>query len=103
MEKRRYGTNPMSETRAEANETVDKARRYRQIIRELKTVPGKGLTAKQIAVRMNNRRLIPTAERNFTSPRLTELMEMGVVEPIGKTTCEFTGRTVTVFALRDDK
>lgn len=102
MEKREYGTNPMAECRHDANETVDKALRYRQIKRELKTSPKKGLTAKEIAVRMWRRRLIPDPERNFTAPRLTELCTKGEVEAIGKKICEYTGKKVTVYALRDD-
>ena len=44
---------------------------------------------------------IPTSERNFTAPRLTELSKMGVVEPIGKKMCQYTGKTVAVYACRD--
>jgi len=101
MEKRQYGTNPAAETRAEAHEKVDKAKRYRQIKTVLR-VYKKGRTAKQIAVIMYKKGVIPTAERNFTAPRLTELVEKGEVEPIGKTFCEYTGKKVTVYALRNE-
>lgn len=99
MEKRRYGTNPMAECRHDSNETVDRAKRYRQIKAILKTHK-RGLTAKQIAVIMCDKGLIPTTERNFTAPRLTELTEKGIVEPIGKAKCEYTGHMVTVYQLR---
>ena len=75
------------------------AKRYRQIKSVLR-VYKKGRTAKQIAVIMYKKGVIPTAERNFTAPRLTELVEKGEVEPIGKTLCEYTGKKVTVYALR---
>lgn len=97
--KREYGTNPMSECRHDANEEVDKAKRRRQIKSILKNKKC-GLTAKETAVIMHRKGLIPTDERNFTAPRLTELCEMGEVEPIGKAKCEYTGRTVTVYKLR---
>ena len=101
MEKRQYGTNPMAECRHDANESVNKAKRYFQIKRILARRKN-GLTAKEIAVIMHHTGLIPTTERNFTAPRLTELCEKGVVEPIGKKLCEYTGKKVTVYALRKD-
>ena len=84
------------ETRHEANESVDKQKRYRQIIEILK---GNSLTAKEIAVEMFKRGYIPTSERNFAAPRLTELSIKGVVEPIGKVVCKYTGKKVAVYKL----
>lgn len=98
MEKRRYGTNPMAECKHDSNKSVDKSLRYRQIKTIFRTRK-RGLTAKQIAVLMYKNGFIPTAERNFSAPRLTELCEKGIVEPIGKTLCEYTGRKVTVWRL----
>ena len=61
------------------------------------------MTAKEIAVEMFKRGMIPNSERNFTAPRLTELSYEGIVEPIGKKKCEYTGKTVSVFQLRSEK
>ncbi len=97
MRERRIGEIPTLETRSEANETVDKKKRYKQIIDVLQG--GKEMTAKEIAVEMCNRGYIPTSERNFTAPRLTELSKNGVVEPVGKQRCTYTGKTVCVYAL----
>ena len=97
MEQRRYGTNPTIECKHDAHETVNKSLRYRQIKAILKGK--KGLTAKQIAVKLYNKGLCPDSDRNHVSPRLTELCEKGIVEPIGKTLCEYTGRKVTVWRL----
>ena len=94
------GEIPTLETRSESYETVDKKKRYKQIIEILKENP-KGLTAKEIACVMYSNRLIPTNERNFTAPRLTELSKEGKVEPIGKKKCTFTGKTVAVYKLRE--
>jgi predicted HTH transcriptional regulator len=97
-ELRRYGTNPTLETRTESYETVDKQKRYNQIIEVLKKCGSQ--TAKEISVNMMNLGYTNNGERNNASPRLTELMQQGIVEPIGKTKCKFTGKTVTVFDLR---
>lgn len=99
MELRRYGQNPTLETRGEAEQKVDKEKRYAQIIEVLRE--SHRLTAKEIAVKMMDYEWIPTSERNFVSPRLTELCKKGIVEPIGKKVCEFTGHKVTVFQLRE--
>ena len=101
MEKREYGTNPMAECRHDAHEVVDKKKRYRQIIGILRPYKVSGLTAKEIAARMCDKGFIPTAERNYASPRLTEMCEQGIVEPIGKRVCSWTGKKVTVYRLRD--
>ena len=99
MEPRRYGQDVTLETRAEAHDKVDKAKRYRQIKSILKDHP-EGLTAKEVAAYMCRRGLIPFAERNFSAPRLTEMCESGEVEPIGKKVCQYTGRKVSLYALR---
>lgn len=96
MEKRRYGQDITLETRAEAHDKVDKKKRYSQIRTVLKGAPYP-LSAKEIAVLMNKLGYIPTTERNFAAPRLTELCETGKVEPVGKRFCKYTGRKVTVY------
>ena len=83
--------------RAEAHEQVDKARRYFEILQILE---GKEMTAKEIAVEMHKQGYIPTDERNFTAPRLTELSIKGIVEPVGKKKCSYTGKTVSVYRIR---
>ena len=88
------------ETRREAHETVDKRKRQQQIIEILSDAP-KGLTAKEVAVEMYRKRLIPTSERNFAAPRLTELAEQGFVKIIGKKRCRYTNKTVAVYSLAE--
>lgn len=106
MEIRRAGEMTTLETRAEAHESVDKQKRYSQIIECLLTSSKNngmpmGMTAKEIAVMMMNKGYIPTSERNFTAPRLTEMCQKGIVEPIGRKKCQWTGHKVAVYALRD--
>ena len=86
------------DTRAESHETVDKQKRYSQIMECLSQCGP--LTAKECAVIMMQKGYIPTSERNFTAPRLTELSRSGQVEPVGKKLCAYTGKKVAVYALR---
>ena len=99
MIKRKYGESTTLETRAESYEVVDKQKRYRQIMECLKE--GSPLTAKEIAVMMCNKGYVPTQERNHSAPRLTEMSQMGIVEPVGKKRCQWTGKLVTVYALME--
>ena len=96
---RTFGEVTTYDTRAEANETVDRQKRYRQILECLSERPRQ--TAKQLSVMLHEKGYIPTSERNFTAPRLTELANKGIVEPIGKTRCSYTGKTVTVYSIRE--
>lgn len=99
MNDRMVGEMITFDTRAEANETVDRVKRYAQIIECLKETHE--MTAKEVAVRLFEKGAIPTTERNFTAPRLTELSYKGVVEPVGKKKCQYTHKTVAVYALRE--
>lgn len=100
MEKRQAGEMTTLETRADAHEKVSKKKRYSQIIECLKECPE--MTAKECAVMMMQKGYIPTSERNFVSPRLTEMSYKGMVEPIGKKKCTYTGHTVAVYSLREE-
>ena len=100
MRFRRFGEITSFETRRESYEKVDKQKRYSQIIQILEEYGT--LTAKQVAVLMYKRGYIPTAERNYASPRLTELCLSGEVEVVGKERCEFTGKKVSVYQLRNN-
>lgn len=100
MEERRYGEITSFETRRESNNSVNKQKRYNEI-KEILTERGQ-LTAKQIAILMFKKGYIPTPERNYSSPRLTELCIAGEVEVIGKERCEYTGKKVSVFQLRNN-
>ncbi len=87
------------ETRRESIDSVDKEKRYKQIEYILSRFP-EGLTAKEISVQMKKLGYPPTDERNFSSPRLCELMKIGRVEALNeKKICEYTGKSVSVFKL----
>ena len=72
----------------------DKAKiRYIQILNRL----DKPKTAKERAVELFELGFIPSTERNYTAPRLTELERMGYVRTVGKKKCEYTGKAVAVY------
>jgi hypothetical protein len=96
--KRMIGEYPPKETRAESNETVNREKRYRQI---LDILDGNEMTAKEVAVEMCRRGYVPTSERNYAAPRLTELQQKGRVEAIGKKKCQYTNKTVAVYSVRE--
>lgn len=99
FEARLPGENTPHDTRAEANAAVDRQKRYRQILCCLEQ--NGPMTAKELSVALWESGQLPTAERNFTAPRLTELSDNGVVEPVGKKRCQYTGKTVSVYAIRE--
>jgi hypothetical protein len=67
--------------------------RYKQILERL----NKPMTAKELAIKLFIDGLIPTTERNYVAPRLTELDRMGLVEVVGKKKCQYTGKTVAIY------
>lgn len=81
---------------------ADKLIRYRQIRGILSLYP-EGLTAKEVAHKMWEIGLIPTDERNFSAPRLTELEEKGQVQVIGKKTCQWTKKRVRIYQLVEEQ
>ena len=99
MEKRNYGEVPSMDCRAESNATVDRQKRYGQIVECLKEMGE--LSAREIASLMCLKGYIPVAERNYAQPRLNELCERGIVEQRGKKLCKVTGKNVTVYGLTE--
>ena len=49
------------------------------------------MTAQELASDLHNRGHIPSDERNFAAPRLTELRKDGKVTHVGKKYCSKTG------------
>lgn len=94
LERRLPGEITSFDTRKESYDTVDKRKRYSQI-KEI--LLNNELTAKEVSVEMYKKGYVPTPERNFSAPRLTEMCRMGQVEIIGKKRCEYTGKRVSVY------
>ena len=99
IEERRPGTNPLLETRGESHESVDKSKRYEQIL-EILSSNHKPLTAKEISVLMYNKGYSYSDERNVSAPRITELLKMGKIDCVGKKICQYTGKKVGAFVIR---
>ncbi len=76
----------------------DFAKRQKQVCEMLAEYPD-GLTAKEVSVGMYYKGYIPTTERNFSAPRLNELIHNGKVKIIGKRICDYSGKKVSVFTL----
>jgi len=70
-----------------------KQKRYEQIL----SIMNEPKTAKEIAVEMFKLGWIPSTERNYTAPRLTELQKMGAVKVIDKKKCKWSGKIVAVY------
>ena len=56
-------------------------------------------TAKEIAVEMYDLGLIPSTERNYTAPRLSDMAEEGLVITEEKKKCDYTGKTVAIYEI----
>lgn len=67
--------------------------RYEEILKCL----NRPKTAKEIAVELYDDGIIPSSERNYTAPRLTELEDKDIVRVIGKKKCKWTGKMVAVY------
>lgn len=96
IEKRMPGQNPLLETRNESNIKVSRQKRYAQIL-EILSSNTEPMSAKEISVEMFNKGYIPIAERNYSAPRLNELLKMGKVDCVGKKICSYTGHSVGIF------
>lgn len=91
------------ETRRESYEEVKKSIGYRHqlVLNALRDRPQS--TARELALYLWEMGQIPSPERNYTHPRLTELVEEGKVRVVGKRKCPVTGRMVAVYELNDGK
>ena len=97
------GVVPTFETRRASYESVDKAKRYRQIL-EIMTEIDKPMTAKEIAVEMKKRGYSSTDERNVSAPRIPELLEKGILDcSKTKVRCKYSGKMVSQFILRREE
>ena len=89
-------TNTAYECRHDSNEKVDRKLRYWQVKQCLQN---REMTAREVAEEMFKRHYTNNAERNNAAPRLTELVENGIVETCGKKEDFLTGKKVTLYRL----
>ena len=60
-----------------------------------------GITASELANSMHRQGFFRNSDRNNVHPRLNEMVEMGVVEIIGKRQCRITGKTVAIYKVKE--
>lgn len=90
------------ETRRESYDAAQQdAAARRRVILEILTERGE-LTAREVAVELHRRGVTPTVERNFSAPRLTELKAAEKIEVTGKKICDYTGRSVAIWAVKKE-
>ena len=61
------------------------------------------MTAKEIAVEMKSRGYSYTDERNVSAPRITEMLQKGLLDCVGKKKCQYTNTEVGVFVVRNNR
>ena len=97
----RLGGSVTEETRRESYEAAKRdAAARRRVVYEILKERG-GITAREVAAELHRRGITATDERNFAAPRLTELKEAGKIEATGKKICEYTGRSVAIWAVKE--
>ena len=97
---RNYGENTTAECRHDSHEVTDKQKRYRQILVTLKCSV-EPMTAYEIAENLYINGIVDRIDRNYVSPRMTEMCQIGITEPVGKKYCSVTGRFVTAYQIRE--
>ncbi|MCY8549273.1 hypothetical protein MOD25_05050 [Bacillus haynesii] len=90
------------ETRNEAYAHVSEtlSERQRVVFENLHNSFENGATAKELAVFLHKKNLVPSSDRNSVHPRLNELRAKGLVEIIGKKTCQYTDRKVAIYTTK---
>lgn len=89
-----------NETRKESYEKIQLKKKNKLIYENLENGE---YTARELATKMYNifdqegNRLLRTAERQETAPRLTELVDLGLVKVIGKKYDEISGCNVAIY------
>ena len=94
------GSRITKQTRRESNQEVRRDKKNRMILEQLSYGPA---TARELAVMLHKHGLTLTADRTETAPRLTEMMQRGVVEVCGKKKDSLTGRKAAVYQIAEDE
>ena len=97
--KNRATSKTTEETRRESHEKTNKQALAVEVVNALR---GKQLTAREIAVEMYNDGLLPYPARAVVQPRITELVQDGKVEAVGKKMDEETQRIVAIYRVVEE-
>lgn len=88
------------QTRRESNEKTDRKGMYSMILKELSYGD---MTAREIGAILYRHGLVLSPSRQQVQPRLTELMQDGKIEVVGKRRDSLTRRSVAVYRLVEGK
>lgn len=88
------------QTRRESNEKTDRQGMYSMILKELSYGD---MTAREIGAILYRHGLVLSPSRQQVQPRLTELMQDGKIEVVGKRRDSLTRRSVAVYRLVEGK
>ena len=83
-----------------AFESLHLNQRQEQIIEILQEL--EEATATEIAYELLSRGYVTMFDRNAAAPRLTEMSQEGIVEPIGQKKCSYQGKMVSVYAFTNE-
>lgn len=91
------------ETRRQSYRNIikDLGTRQSQVFTEILHFP-EGITASELAFKMHNIGFFRSPDRNNVHPRLNEMVELNLVEIIGKRQCTITNKTVAVYKPKDE-
>lgn len=81
---------------ATSNEMDDLGERQKMVYLELKNHVN-GATAKELSVKLYDEGKVMSNERNSVHPRLNELIHIGLVIKVGRKTCQYTDKKVTIY------
>ena len=87
-------------TRREAYESVNFQKKELQVLEIMKDF-NRPMSAREIALEMYKRGYSLTPDRNSAAPRITSLLEKGIVDCIGKEKCKYTHVNVGMFVIRE--
>ena len=88
------------ECRRDSFDITEKQKRKREILFVMNK-NGSPMSAMEIAESLYKLDMVDRVDRNYVSPRMTEMCIDGTVEPVGKKYCFKTGRKVTAFKVRE--
>lgn len=88
-------TSPITKsTRITSFKQTEKQPKRQQV---LEVLSGQQLTAREIAIEMHNKGLLPYPARAIIQPRITELVEAGLIEAVSKKYDAETERYVALY------
>jgi hypothetical protein len=91
------------ENRRESYEDIlGKAKTRQEICLETLIALGGEATANEITYELFTQEVIEFYDTNYVKPRLNELMKFGKITPIGKKKDKFTGKSCTIYTIKNN-